>query len=68
MPKPYHAFKMGEMLKPLGQPYLGQLSRKEEMGKKTMKNMESWLGPIIKVEIHTLSYNNCYKTLTKIVY
>jgi hypothetical protein len=24
---------------------------KGEIGKKTMKNMESWLGPIIKVEI-----------------
>jgi hypothetical protein len=38
------------------------------MGKKTMKNMESWLGPIIKAEIHKLSYNNGYKSLAKIVY
>jgi hypothetical protein len=26
--------------------------KKREIGKKTMKNMESWLRPIIKVEIH----------------
>jgi hypothetical protein len=31
---------------------MGHLSEKEEIGKKTMKNMESWLRPIIKVEIH----------------
>jgi hypothetical protein len=31
---------------------MGHLSKEEEIGKKTMKNMESWLRPIIKVEIH----------------
>jgi hypothetical protein len=31
---------------------MGYLSKKEEIGKKTMKNMESWLRPIIKVEIN----------------
>jgi hypothetical protein len=39
-------------VKTLEQPELGHLSREEEMGKKTMKNMESWLRPIIKVETH----------------
>jgi hypothetical protein len=37
---------------------MGHLSKNEEIGKKAMKNMESWLRPIIKVEIHYLSYNN----------
>jgi hypothetical protein len=31
---------------------MDHLSKKEEIGKKTMKNMESWLRPTIKVEIH----------------
>jgi hypothetical protein len=31
---------------------MGHLSKKEEIGKKTMKNMESWLRKIIKVEVH----------------
>jgi hypothetical protein len=52
MPKSYHAFKKGKNVKTLEQPKLGHLSREEEMGRKTMKNMESWLRPIIKVETH----------------
>jgi hypothetical protein len=31
---------------------MGHLSKKKEVGKKTMKNMESWLKPIIKDEIY----------------
>jgi hypothetical protein len=31
---------------------MGHLNKKKEIGKKTMENMESWLRPIIKVEIH----------------
>jgi hypothetical protein len=31
---------------------MGHLIKKEEIGKKTMKIMESWLRPIIKVEVH----------------
>jgi hypothetical protein len=58
----------GKNVKTLEQPYLGQLSRKEEMVKKASKNMESWLEPIIKVEINKLSYNNCYKSLAKNFY
>jgi hypothetical protein len=65
MPKSYHAFKKGKNVKTLEQPKLGHLSREEEMGKNTMKNMESWLRPIIKVEIHKLSYNKCYKVWPK---
>jgi hypothetical protein len=32
-----------------------------------MKNLKSWLRPIIKIEIHQLSYNKDYKSLAKIV-
>jgi hypothetical protein len=33
-----------------------------------MKNIKSWLRPIINIEIHYISYNKDYESLAKIVY
>jgi hypothetical protein len=43
------------------------MSKIQEKGEKGMKNLKSWLGPIINIEVYSLSNNKDSGSLAKII-
>jgi hypothetical protein len=43
------------------------MSKIQENGEKGMKNLESWLGPIINIEVYLISNNKDSGSLAKII-
>jgi hypothetical protein len=50
-------FKKAKCVTPTKKPKLSPLNKIQENGEKGMKNLESWLGPIINIEVYSISNN-----------
>jgi hypothetical protein len=53
-----NGFFKRQNVQPQQKPLLSPMNKIQENGEKSMKNLESWLGPIINIEVYLISNNN----------